>query len=183
MIPVSAQISSLPGRILPRMTEMLVTCPPTLEFVNPAENSLIAANDSLAFDWTPGIPYDHAMRIAGGAMIGQFACYTQAEGNEVTSAGHGDRFVSLNSGHTSQAIEVDDCRPTAVRNVRSRSGEAQGNRSVRHIDDPPRLPGYLGQQVDLGIHVAAGDHHAKKVGFFRSVNDAAVVKLNRCRRH
>ncbi len=95
----------------PQETKTLhVTCPPALEFVTPAENSLIGPNDSLTVNWAPGIPYDHAMRIAGGAMIGQFACYTQAEGSEVTSLGHGDWFVSLTAGQTSQAIEVDDCR-------------------------------------------------------------------------
>jgi hypothetical protein len=50
------------------------------------------------------------MRIAGGALLGNYACYTQATGNEVTALGHGADFITLSAGQTSQSMDLDECK-------------------------------------------------------------------------
>jgi hypothetical protein len=85
------------------------SCPPPIEFSSPPENSLVNPDQDLSVSWSPGIPYD-ALRIAGGPILGIFACYTQATGSEVSAAGHGADFISLEVGQTSQSLPVDHCR-------------------------------------------------------------------------
>lgn len=85
-------------------------CPPSLQFTSPDPGALVSSGQNLNVSWSPVIPYDHAMRMSGGAMLGVFACYTKPEGNEVSSMGHGSDFITLKAGQTNQSVVLDECR-------------------------------------------------------------------------
>jgi hypothetical protein len=124
----------------PETRTLTFTCPPAIEFTAPAANALIAASQILAVTWAPGIRYD-AMRIAGGPILGFFACYTQATGSEVSSMGHGAEFLDLEVGQTSHDLAVNEgCKrylleiqyPGETVMVMERGAADMGYCSVRH---------------------------------------------------
>jgi hypothetical protein len=105
--------SSITIEVTPKDSEtpfvLNIDCPPPIEFSSPQDGATIDPDQELSVSWSPGIPYD-AMRIAGGPILGIFACYTRDTGGEVSALGHGEEFVSLEVGQTSQSISVDSCR-------------------------------------------------------------------------
>lgn len=94
----------------PDSRELIFYCPPAVQFTSPNPGTLVSNGQNLNVTWSPAIPYDHAMRMSGGAMLGVFACYTKPEGNEVSSMGHGSDFITLKAGQTNQSITLEACR-------------------------------------------------------------------------
>lgn len=91
----------------PASQTLTFVCPPAITFTNPAGGATLTQGTTVNVTWTPGIPHD-GFRIAGGPILGFFACYTKATGTTVTRAGHGSWFLDLEVGQTSQALEVTD---------------------------------------------------------------------------
>lgn len=90
--------------------ELIFYCPPAVQFTSPDPGALVSSGQNLNVSWSPAIPYDHAMRMSGGAMLGVFACYTKPDGNEVSSMGHGSEFITLKAGQANQSVTLDACR-------------------------------------------------------------------------
>lgn len=84
-------------------------CPPAIEFNSPTAGSTITAAGALGVQWAPGIPFDHASAAAGGAAVGNFACFSKMTGDEVNQMGHGNWFVQLEQDQTAADVEMGEC--------------------------------------------------------------------------
>lgn len=115
-------------------------CPPDIQFTSPTPTAIISGSQKLNVSWSPAIPYDHAMRIAGGAMVGIYACYIKQTGNEVSKLGHGAEFITLNAGQTNQSIDVGDCRRYLL------ELQYPGDRVIKIEDDGAIHIGYCTQR-------------------------------------
>lgn len=115
-------------------------CPPSLQFTAPDPGTIVTSSQPLNVSWSPAIPYDHAMRIAGGAIVGIYACYTKQEGNEMSGLGHGADFITLTAGQTSQSFDVDACRRYML------ELQYPGDRVIKIEDDGAIHIGYVSQR-------------------------------------